>query len=466
VGAYAKGGPNRRERAFDAKGQRENVTALAAALLGYAGMRVIRQGVFHAGEAITYSMEHEDFTTRGLAYADDLIASMQVFGGSICVCTLILVILNHDNVYDHGCAPVSSIIGMLAVLAFTAAFVIQVAFYARLDELESLFGTDSCEGEKDVCGVSIRARRMYAANSSPATLWACAVGMVLFAFPYSRRCQTRRENYHGPDEETVRRYKLDIGNAASAAGWVSIFSSFVALIVVLSFSDVDSTLRGVELLILYGSIPFAWFGTSWIATGLHSSGLLLHIVDKTGTVFGFDLNYLTHWSVLVTLLLLLMLTVTMLLCQTLYASWCSQERIVDCAEILTALGLVGLVSLQLLLTLCSLGITASFGGSNVVMGKVSWPAFGMQWSSQHCLSFFFAAALVGARWEPQHPWVSRRKLLIAWFGIPTLTAGAWLIAMCSIQTGLPYAQVADMSALVVACTGAIVPWIVIGIWLC
>ena len=197
VGAYAKGGPQKFEKGYDAKGQRENLNALAAALAGYVGMRLVRHGFFHASEAASFTMEHADVETRGVAYADDVIAVAQVFGGSVCVCAQVIVLLNHDMIYDHGCAPVSSVIGMLAIMVFTAAFVAQVAFFAHAENLEVIFGEDSCGGGADVCGATIRARRMYAANSSPAALWACAVGLMLLAFPYSRLCQTRGEYYNG-----------------------------------------------------------------------------------------------------------------------------------------------------------------------------------------------------------------------------------------------------------------------------
>jgi len=467
VGAYAKGGPQKFEKGYDAKGQRENLNALAAAFVGYAGMRLVRHGFFHASEAMSFTLEHADVETRGLAYADDVIAVAQVFGGSVCVCALVVVLLNHDIIYDHGCAPVSSVMGMLAIMVFTAAFVAQVAFFAHVENLDVIFGEASCEGDASVCAATIRARRMYAANSSPAALWACAVGLVLLAFPYARRCQTRGEYYNGKcDEERKDRYALDIHDASNAAGWVSLASALVGFFVVLSFSESSSTLRCVELLFLFGSIPFAWFGTASIATALHATGLLLHVVDKTGSAFGFDLSYLTHWCVLVTLLLLLALTVTMGISQFLYASTCSQGGWVDHIEIATAVSLVALVSVQLLLTLSSLGITASFGGSNVILGAQSWPAFGMQWSSQHCLSFFFASALVGARYEPQHPFLGRTAMRAVWFLVPTTIVLVWIPIVLFGSTGMPYGQVADMAALVVACLGGVAPWTIVGWWLC
>lgn len=469
IGAYAKGGPKPREKGYDAKGQRENVSALAAALVGYAGMRLVRHGFFHAAEVISFTMEHDDIETRGVAYADDLIAAAQVFGGTVCICVLIIVILNHDAIYDHGCSPVSSVLGMLAVMVFTAAFVAQVAFFAHVDYLDVIFGDASCEGGVELCAATMRARRMHAANSSPASLWACAVGLVLFAFPYTRRCQTRGEYYYGKcdeEREPKDRYTLDIQDASNAAGWVSLVSVAVGAVTVISFADSDSALRCAELLLLYGSIPLAWFGTSSLATAVHLAGLVIHVIDKTGSVFGFDLSYLTHWSVLVTTLLLLVLTVTMTIAQFLYASTCHRGGWVDLVDITTALCLVGLVSVQLLLTLSSLGITASFGGSNVVLGAQSWPAFGMQWSSQHCLTFFFAAALTGARYEPQHPHIGSKALRSVWFALPTLIVVIWIPIVLTAQHGMPYTQVADLSALAVACIGGLVPWGIVGWWLC
>ena len=91
--------------------------------------------------------------------ADDLIAASQVFGGTVCICVLIIVILNHDQIYDHGCSPVSSVLGMLSVMVFTAAFVAQVAFFAHVDYLDVIFGDASCEGGAQLCAATMRARQ-------------------------------------------------------------------------------------------------------------------------------------------------------------------------------------------------------------------------------------------------------------------------------------------------------------------
>ena len=243
-------GPGKGERGHDARGRRENVTALGAGFLGYAGLRITRAGLSHATEVMAFSMTDQDVTARGVAMADDLIASVLVFGGLLCVSAALIVLLNHDLIYSHGCTPISSVMAMLSVLVFTAAFVVQVASYARLGEMDVLFGEDSCTGSKDVCAMTFRARRMHAANTSPAVLWACAVGLTLFAFPYERRCRTRRDYHESTDAAR---------STATASGWVAILSALVALVAVAVFiDDSRSYLASLEVLLLY--FRFRWPG--------------------------------------------------------------------------------------------------------------------------------------------------------------------------------------------------------------
>ena len=200
---------------------------------------------------------------------------------------------------------------------------------------------------------------MYTANASPATLWACAVGLTIFAFPYERRCRTRRDyhlqhyyRYYGQEPEQQEAAERD---ASRAAGWLALLSALVAVVVVYVFSDGTSTLASFEVLLLYVSVPVAWFGDSWIACGLHAAGIMVYTIERLGSPFGFDLTYLTHWNVAATLLVVLVLVVTTGVTQLLYSSWCSHGEGPEWIEITTALGLVALVSMQLSLTIGSLG---------------------------------------------------------------------------------------------------------------
>ena len=235
-----------------------------------------------------------------LRVADDLVASTLVFGGTLCVCAAGIILLNHDAIYEHGCEPVATVIAQLSVFIFSAAFVVQVACFARLDELEALFGDSACVGDIDVCANSFRARRLYTANSSPAALWACAVGLTIFAFPYDRRCRTRRDYFVHPEDPDER-------EAATGSGNVALAASVVAVVVVYAYAD--SIWPALELLLLFFSIPAAWYSSTWIACALHAAGMLVYTVGRLGSPFGFDLTFLTHWYVAATLLLTLVLGV-------------------------------------------------------------------------------------------------------------------------------------------------------------
>lgn len=455
---YGVSGPMRGERGHDSRGRRENVVALSAGFLGYAGLRVVRASLAHATEVVQFAVSDDDVSARGYALADDLIAVAHGFGGIICVSAAVIVLLNHDLIYEHGCTPVCMVLAMMSVLVFTAAFVIQIASYARLDELSVLFGDGACDGAIDVCAMTYRARRMYTANSSPATLWACAVGLTVFAFPYERRCRTRRQ-YYTPEQEAQGR------EASNAAGWFAVGSALVALLVVWLFSDGTSMLASVELLLLYFSIPVAWFGDSWIACGLHAAGIVLYTAQRLGSPFGFDLTYLTHWNVAATLVATFVLTATTGTTQVLYSSCCSYGRFVHWVEVVTAVTLVALVSMQTALTIGSLGIVSGYDGSRIGDER-SWRITSFEWATQHCVSFFFAAALVGGRYECQNPHIARWILRLVWFSVPVVLVVAWVVAMAAVQTSIPYAKTGDVLSLVFSTLAALVPWTVVGVVVC
>ena len=458
VGLFGWSGPRAGEKGHDPRERRENVTALSAAFLGYAGLRVTRAGMTHATEAISFTMSHEDVTARGIALADDLVAAALVFGGMLCVCAAVYVLASHDIIYHRGCAPICGTMGILSVLVFTAAFVVQIAVYARMEDVDVLFNEASCVGDADVCSQAYRARRFYASNGSPAVLWACAAGLTLFAFPYDRRCRSRRAYFAAREDPTGRR-------VATASGWVAIVASLVALACVLLFADSASFLGSLEVLLLYFSIPLAWFGESWIACGLHAAGISVYTASRLGGALGYDLSYLTHWFVAATLLVTVLLALTTATSELLYSSWCSKGRYIEWIETTTALLLVALVSMQLLLTIASLSLGAGYDGARVDDAR-TWRQTSFEWASQHCISFFFAAALVGGRFETQNSAISRWLLRTVWFALPILLVALWLGFVVFFAEEIPYMRVGEPVPIAIATFGAAVPWVVVGIVLC
>ena len=452
---FGVAGPKPGERGHDAKGKRENVIALSAAFLGYAGARIVRSALYHPAEVTGFTASHEDIEARGYAMADDLVASTLVFGGTLCVCAAGIILLNHDAIYERGCEPVATVIAQLSVLIFSAAFVVQVACYARLDELEALFGDSACVGDIDVCENSFRARRLYTANSSPAALWACAVGLTIFAFPYDRRCRTRRDYFVHPEDPDER-------EAATGSGNVALAASVVAVVVVYSYSD--SLWPALELLLLFFSIPAAWYSSTWIACALHAAGMLVYTVGRLGSPFGFDLAFLTHWYVAATLLLTLVLGVTTFVSWLLYASCVSTGRYIPWLENTTALLIVALVSIQLFLTIASLAIISGYDGS--MMSTVSWRSASLRWVTQHSLGFFFAAALVGGRFECHNGHISKWLLRLVWFAVPVLLSACWAFTLFASASFVPYGTTGDITSIVIATLAALLPWGIAGVVMC
>ena len=448
-------GPKPGERGHDAKGKRENVIALAAAFLGYSGARIVRSGLYHAGEVTSFTASYEDIESRGYGMADDLVASTLVFGGTLCICAAGIVLLNHDAIYERGCEPVASVLAQISVLIFCAAFVVQVACFARIDELSALFGDSACVGDIDVCKNSFRARRLYTANSSPAALWACAVGLTIFAFPYDRRCRTRRD-YFVHDEHSDER------EGATGSGNVAIAASIVAVVVVYGYAD--SLWPALELLLLFFSIPAAWYSSTWIACVLHATGMLIYTVGRLGSPLGFDLTFLTHWFVAATLLVTLVLAVTTFISWLLYSSCVSQGRYIVWLENTTALLIVALVSIQLFLTIASLAIISGYDGS--MMETVSWRSASLQWVTQHSLGFFFSAALVGGRFEPQNERIERWLLRLVWFAVPVVLAACWAFTLFARARFVPYGTTGDAASIVIATLAATLPWGLSGVVMC
>jgi len=448
-------GPKPGERGHDAKGKRENVIALAAAFLGYSGARIVRSGLYHAGEVTSFTASYEDIESRGYGMADDLVASTLVFGGTLCICAAGIVLLNHDAIYEHGCEPVASVVAQISVLIFCAAFVVQVACFARIDELSALFGDSACVGDIDVCKNSFRARRLYTANSSPAALWACAVGLTIFAFPYDRRCRTRRDYF-------VRDEHSDEREGATGSGNVAIAASIIAVVVVYGYAD--SLWPALELLLLFFSIPAAWYSSTWAACVLHAAGMLIYTIGRLGSPLGFDLTFLTHWFVAATLLVTLVLAVTTFISWLLYSSCVSQGRYIVWLENTTALLIVALVSIQLFLTIASLAIISGYDGS--MMETVSWRSASLQWVTQHSLGFFFSAALVGGRFEPQNERIERWLLRLVWFAVPVVLGACWAFTLFARAHFVPYGTTGDASSIVIATLAALLPWTLSGIVMC
>ncbi len=454
--------PTTKQHGHDENGRRENVIALCAAFLGYAGARILRQGFTHAVGVTGFTATHSGIVAQGYGIADDLSASVLVFGGIAAMGGAAVMLLNHDALYAHGSAPVSRVTGQLAAVLFTAALVVQIVSGSRAQHLAAVFGATACSGSYATCEVAYRTRRLFVANSCPAPLWATAVGLTIVSFPYSRRCRTRAK-FYGPRSD---RYS----ETSYASGLILLVASVIIVLVTLYYSPSDNYIPGLELLLLYGSIPLAWFGWAPLGCAVHLAGFVIYVVNRLGSVWGFDLTYLTHWIMASSLLLVAVLAVTTALSfflnlASIY-SWCALPHLRNIVEDVTAVTLVVFVSFQLFLVNASLSLSAAYDGS-ALEPATEWRHAAITSIVQHSLSFFFAAALVGGRFEPWNDGLNTTILRACWFGLPILVFGAWAVYLLSVGvSAMPYIQTGDPGALAVAILASLAPWVSAGVVVC
>lgn len=456
--ATSSGGPG--THLLDWRGRRENMIALNAALLGYAGIRILRAAYTNPDEVTVFTVTHDDMTLRGLATADDIFIASLCFGGWICCCAAVVILVNHDNVYEYGSQSISAVLAQLSVLVFTAAFVCEIAKYTRLEDMNAIFGKEACSGTEDECGAAYRARRFYTANFSTASLWACSVGLTMLAFPRDRRCADRQEYC-----ELRSGYALEQRRAADGSAYVALISALGALAVCIVFADPNSILASVEVLLLYFSIPFAWFGTTPVACVLHIAGQFLFTAERLGSPWPFKLTYFTHLVVFTSMALIILLTVTTGITSFFFLiSKKGSYTFVPMAEKISALTMIMLASLQLVLILCTLGMCSGYDGTAVGDDNDTWRMQGFQWSLQHYLSFFFVAAVVGGRFEPQDPGLSKNLMWWFWYAPPVVLGVVWLLSTVSEGEGNPYP--AHIAIVTIGAISAIVPWAVTGVSIC
>lgn len=432
-------------------------SALFGALLSYTGMRAVRAGIVHASEAAAFTVSSEAFETSGFAVSDTVTSTAIAFSGSMLVCTGILVLLNTQLIADTGSASVSPLVAMNASVAFAAALVAQMSICTQLEALPSLFGATACVGGRGACAAAYRARRMYISNSSPASLWAGIVSAAIFALPKTRRRSTRKIYY------TESRF-------SATSGSIAVLVSAVAVVSVIAFAGDEALLLAqTEIILLFAAIPVSWFVSTPFGCVLSFSGNMLYIGSRMGGTVGLDFTYFTNWSLCATAIFTMGLFVTTGISRILFML--SPPRGLATIEFITGQLTCATLSVQSALVLGTLGLIVGYDGSYTSGGEVSWREAGFEFTVQHLLSFFFAAACYGARYEtgdpdlaignPAIPIPTRRRRYV-WFATPPVLGAAWAVRLAAEGWGTPYGEFTAASALGVALTAAAVPWMVVG----
>jgi hypothetical protein len=433
-------------------------SALFGALLCYVGLRAIRAGLVHASEAAAFTVSGDAFETRGFAINDTVASTAIAFSGSMLAATGVLILLNTKLIGKMGTAAVSPLVAMNASMAFAATLVAQLSVYSRIEDLPSLFGTAACVGGEGACEAAFRARRMYIANSSPASLWAGVVAASIFALPKQRRCSTRIVYY------TESRF-------SGTSGTVAVLVSAVAVVSTVAFAGDESLiLAQVEIVLLFASIPVAWFVSTPLGCVLSFSGNLLYVGSRFDGVGSLDFDFYTNWSLCATALFTLALFVTTGISRILFLF--APPMHAPAVEIATGMLVSAALSTQLALTLATLSLIVGYDGSQVNDGEASWREAGFEFTVQHLFSFFFVSAVYGSRYElgdpslaigsPKVP-IPVRLRRIAWFFCPPVLGSCWAIRLTAEGWGSPYNAFTSAAALGVALAAAFIPWLVVGL---
>jgi hypothetical protein len=438
-----------------------------------------------------------------------VLATSVAFGGTIVACQGLLMLLNHDLVYVFGSEPISASSATLSVAVFASAFVALLASIASMNHLNAVFGPSACVGDSTVCAGAYRTRRFHFANAVGPTggLMACAVAMTILAYSNQRRCDSRRRFYkievdllqqtgllkdadakepdNAADDDASRvaaetelaaaerriRRELDelvrAANSGSAA--LSAVAFVVAALAVWFLVDgiEDDIVTGAESLLLFASVVVAWWSNTTLACLLHAVGLSLYAYRRLDDPFQFDTSYFTYTTMAITLGIVYALSVTTLVAHLLYASCCSRKRWIEWVDFLTASLIMALVSIQLILTLATLGAVSGFEGAPIhvdASGHESWNSYGLDWVVSHSISFFFSAALAGSRYEhnvTSMPWWWLRSV---WFVPVIVTTILWGSSVAGSNN--PYTGQTNFGVTLLGAGCALIPWALIGLVVC
>jgi hypothetical protein len=432
---------------------REHLVALFGAMLWYIGTRIVRHALALPNEILGFLVAHGDLEMRGYGVVNDLSVLGMSFSGAIIAAFGAIVLLNHDLVLHVGSGALSSVAGILACFVFLGAFTAQISAFTLMERLPALFGSFACDGSYEECQAAYRARRLFTASTSTSSIWAAAVSMAVFSFSHQRRVASRKEHFL---------FYPDVYSPPYAG---VIFITLACLAIVGSFVDENASMdwADIELGMLLLSVPLALFNMPILACAVHFAAQLIYVVTRF-TLYGYyAMNYFTHQSILATLVITGVVTLLSLVSYFLY-SFENQRLYWQGLEQANGMFMVALLSIQMFLTIGTAGMTSGYTGIFYESGKPSWRVSGYEFSIQHSVSFFFAAALFAVRYE--YHLLSRAWMRAAWFIPTTLVGTSWMLCITLLdESGSPYEAYLDIGSFIIGMTAAAVSWVGVGLFL-
>lgn len=433
---------------------REHLTAFVAAVLFYLGMRTIRHAFALPNEVQSFTVSHDDLHTRGYGVASEVITTCNAFSGAITVSFAVITLLNFDMVLHTGSTSVATIAGTLAAFVFASAFVAQLSMFSLFNHLPALFGPNACDGTLEDCRAAFRARRLFMCSNTPVLPWVCAITMTTFAFSKRKRFRTRGEHFgYVPDLYSVSYLSV-------------LFASLVSAGTILFFVDAEYGMNwsDLELMLLVLSVPLALLHLPISGSLVHLAGQAVYIGTRFASDHGYSWTYFTHHSLFASAVIVLLITTLSGVSYFLY-TFRDGRLYAEPIETATAVLCTLLLSVQTFLTLATIGMCAGYTGARYEDGKGSWAITGYEYSVQHSVSFFFAAALYASRYE--HHALKRWQTRAAWLALPPLMGIAWWVCVLvlTITQHDPYTLFVDVGSFLIGVSAAAVAWVGVGLCL-
>ena len=418
---------------------------LSGSLLLYASMRILRAGLRHPAEVVSFrvspSGNHNASSavqTLGYAYASDVATVAVTFGGAIGIGAAI-VMTYHVRELANGTGTVALQLGVSACYTLLAALAGSLSQGDQVNWLPAIFGDTACTSSTDACEVAATSRRFASVNTQVSGLWLTAIGLFCLAYPVKNRFEDRKQ---------VSNYVWQLAGSLFA-----VVAAAAALALVYSYSDFSGPGGHTDYILIGSIFAVYWsvFFDTYIGTLIYVVGFIIEevlYVNEYGIATLF--SHLTH----VTLVLCAGILILHILLQTVAFVWAPRELQV-LIGILTTAG----SSLAVALYLASASLLmASNGSISNLQDTADGTRFSISFIYQHFVPLFVWAPLYTCRCELQL--LSRTQRLATWLSMLPLVILVYAICLSILGKAPPAAEIVDASAVWGCIVGVgLVPWL-------
>ena len=275
--------------------RRETVCSLAISALFYSSLRIVRQCIVYASNVDDFSISTSSWDSNstlispGYAYMSVSSLISTGFGGAVGF-ALSSNLLASNSLREIGTGAKQDIMLISAFFQFAAAFWATVALSEQQEELSVLFSASACEST--ACPASGFGRRFALLNASPAALWMNALGTFVLAYT-----PQKKESSALSSPIVVVWGML---STIACAGVVFAYSSFLGSGIYVEISTLIA-IAGVSISAFWN----AEFGSIIFAAGIGYDEFVSVQNHSLLTL----LTYLTHCSIFVGTLCLILRTI-------------------------------------------------------------------------------------------------------------------------------------------------------------